>query len=157
MGVVQVAGIFEISVPLICTGVPTSPSAHAKVTLAVVSRAMSLCFEDTVPRREQFLSRPVELESKYKAPPPPSAVFPEKMQFDKLAVPVTPIAPPTSEPEFPFCSVTFDITNATVFAPPTSAPPTLKKLSFPPASKTAPLPTMVMAVCAVSMWIREPR
>jgi hypothetical protein len=38
-------GSFVISVPLICTGVLTSPSAHAKATLAVVSvRAMSLFF-----------------------------------------------------------------------------------------------------------------
>jgi hypothetical protein len=63
-GAVQVGvGSFVISVPLICTGVPTLPSAHAKVTLAVVSvRAMSLLFGDAVPRREQFLSRPLEVE-----------------------------------------------------------------------------------------------
>jgi hypothetical protein len=69
------AGIFVISVPLICTGVPTSPSAHAKVTLAVPKavvswRTMSLFVGDTVPRREQFLSRPLEPDQKYKAPPP---------------------------------------------------------------------------------------
>ena len=88
--VVQVgAGSFVISVPLICTGVPTSPSAHAKVTLVVVSwRAMSFLFGDTVPRREQFLSRPLVLDQKNKAPPGPVAVFAEKVQSLNVTAPL---------------------------------------------------------------------
>jgi hypothetical protein len=85
-------GIFVISLPLICTGVPTSPSAHAKVTLPVVSvRAMSFLEGDTVPRKEQFLSRPLVLEWKYKAPPPrPTASFPLKLQSLNVMVPPAP-------------------------------------------------------------------
>jgi hypothetical protein len=33
----SLGGITVISVPCICTGVPTFPSAHAKVTLVVMS------------------------------------------------------------------------------------------------------------------------
>jgi hypothetical protein len=62
------------------SGVPTSPSVHAKVALgdtAVSSRAMSLLLGDTVPRRKQLL----EPDLKYKAPPPSLVmVFPLKPQ-----------------------------------------------------------------------------
>ena len=35
----------------------------------------------------QFLSRPVEFDAKYKAPPYPGASLPEKVQLDKVIVP----------------------------------------------------------------------
>jgi hypothetical protein len=62
-GVQPSDGIFVTSVPVICTEGPTVPSAHEKITLAVTStRTMSLYREDTLlPRREQFLSKLVEL------------------------------------------------------------------------------------------------
>jgi hypothetical protein len=80
---------------------PTRPSAHAKVTLAVVSaRAMSLLRVDKGAVKEQPSSRPVEPAAKYKAPPAPYLVtwFPENVELVMVKVPLTYTAPPPTVP-----------------------------------------------------------